>query len=50
MLYTIELMFLTEFIVIKLAHQTRLIYVTIGFSPITVLSFNQMSAVDVTIY
>ena len=35
---------------IKKVHQKCVMFVTIGFLKIIVLSFNQMSAIDVTIY
>ena len=45
----IELKFLKELILIKQAHQKSEMLVTIGISWVIVLSFNQMSAVDVMI-
>ena len=46
----IELTFLEGFLFIKQAHQKRVMFVTIGISSITVVSFKQMSAIGVMIY
>ena len=46
----IELMFLKELMLIKPVHQKSVIFVTICISSIVVLSFNQMSAIDLMIY
>ena len=46
----IKLTFLKELMFIKQAHQNSVMFVTIGISEIIVLSFNQMSAIDVMIY
>ena len=46
----IEMTFVKELILIKQGHQNSVIFVNIGISSIIVLSFNQMSAIDVTIY
>ena len=50
MLYLIELTLLKEFMLIKQVHQKSVIFVTISISNIIVLSFNQMSVIDVLIY
>ena len=47
---SIELTFLKEAILTKQVHQKSVIFVTIGIFEIIVLSFNQMSAVNVMIY
>ena len=46
----IELRFLKELILIKQVDQKSVIFVTIGISKILVLSFNQMSVIDLMIY
>ena len=46
----IELKFLKELILIKQVDQKSVIFVTIGISKILVLSFNQMSVIDLMIY
>ena len=46
----IELTFLKELMLLKQVHQKSVIFVTIGIAWIIVLSFNQMSAIDVIIY
>ena len=43
-----ELTFLKELMLIKQVHQK--IFITIGMSEIIVLTFNQMSAIEVKIY
>ena len=43
-------MFLNELMLIKQVHQKYVKFVTIGISYVIVLSFNQMSAIDVMIY
>ena len=43
-------MFLKELMLIKQVHQKSVIFVTIGIFEITLLSFNQISAIDVMIY
>ena len=51
MLYIMaELMLLKKLLLIKQMHQKSVIFITIGISGIMVLSFNQMSAIDVMIY
>ena len=47
---SIELMFLKDLMLIKQEHQKSVIFVTTGISQIAVLSFNQMSRIDVMIY
>ena len=42
-----KLIFLKESMLIKQAHQKSVMFLTIGISPIIVLSFNQISAIDV---
>ena len=44
-----KLTLLTGLMLIKQVHQKSVIFVTIGFSEIIVLSFNQMSAINVMI-
>ena len=39
-----------EFVLIEQVHQKIVIFVTIGISQTIVLSFNQISAIDVMIY
>ena len=46
----IELTFLNELMLIKQVHQKSVIFATIGFSVIILLSFKQMSAIGVMIY
>ena len=46
----IELTFLKELMLIKLAHQKNVIFVNISILYIILLTFNQMSATDVMIY
>ena len=46
----IELTFLKELMLIKQVHQNRVMFVTIGIFKILVLSFNQVSVIDVMIY
>ena len=48
--FSIELTFLKELMLIKQVHQKSMIFVTFGISEIIVLSFNQMSVIDVMIY
>ena len=43
----IELTFLKELTLIKPVHQKSVMLVTIDISIITILSFNQMSAIDI---
>ena len=43
-------MFLKELLLIKDSGKKSVIFVTIAISKIIVLSFNQMSAIDVMIY
>ena len=43
-------MFLKESMLIKQAHQKSVMFLTIGISPIIVLSFNQISVIDVMVY
>ena len=43
----IELTFLKELTLIKPVHQKSVMLVTIGISLIIILSFNQMSAIDI---
>ena len=43
-------MFLKESMSIKQAHQKSVMFLTIGISPIIVLSFNQISVIDVMAY
>ena len=45
-----KLMFLKESMLIKQAHQKSVMFLTIGISPIIVLSFNQISVIGVMIY
>ena len=45
-----KLMFLKESMLIKQAHQKSVMFLTIGISPIIVLSFNQISVIDVMVY
>ena len=46
----IELTFLKELMLIKQVLQNRVMFVTIGIFKILVLSFNQVSVIDVMIY
>ena len=46
----IELTFLKELMVMKQVHQKSVMFVTIAISLISVLSFNQMSAIDFMVY
>ena len=45
-----EAMFLKELMLTKQMDQESVIFVTIGISSLSVLSFNQMSAIDIMIY
>ena len=47
---SLELTFLKELMLIKQVHQKSVIFVTIGIFKVIVLSFNQMSAIDVMTY
>ena len=47
---SMKLTLLKELMLIKQVHQKSVIFANIGFSEIIVLSFNQMSAINVMIY